>query len=93
MTNKVKIMLSSETYVQLYAELAERRMQAFVDADFSKDGDNDVYIEDSNGDIYYSEWAQDEFNWEVGIIESILEAIGEKGMAYERKENDWRNDV
>ena len=82
MTNKVKIMLSSETYVQLYAELAERRMQAFVDADFSKDGDNDVYIEDSNGDIYYSEWAQDEFNWEVGIIESILADAGiyqEKG--------------
>ncbi len=82
MTNEVKIMLSSETYVQLYTELADRRMQAFVDADFSKDGDNDVYIEDSNGDIYYSEWAQDGFNWEIGMIESLLADAGiyqEKG--------------
>ena len=26
-------------------------------------------------------------------ISVMLEAIGENGMAYERKENDWRNDV
>ena len=80
--DKVKIMLSSEIYVQLYTELADRRMQAFADADFSRDGDTDVYIEDSNGDIYYSEWAQDEFNWEVGMIESLLADAGiyqEKG--------------
>jgi len=74
--DKVKIMLSSEIYVQLYTELADRRMQAFADIDFSRDGDTDVYIEHSNGDISYSEWAQDEFNWEVGMIESLLADAG-----------------
>ena len=40
--DKVKIMLSSEIFVQLYTELADRRLQAFADADFSRDGDTDV---------------------------------------------------
>ena len=29
----------------------------------------------------------------IAIHRSRIEAIGENGTAYERKENDWRNDV
>ena len=74
--NKVRLVLSSEEYVELYAELASRRMEAFMDAEYSKDGDNSVLIEDSNGDTYYSEWAQDEFDDECGIIEELLSDVG-----------------
>ena len=74
--SKVRLVLSSEEYVELYAELASRRMEAFMDAEYSKDGDNSVLIEDSNGDTYYSEWAQDEFDDECGIIEDILSNFG-----------------
>tara|TARA_R110002051_G_scaffold260564_1_gene320356 strand:+ start:370 stop:624 length:255 start_codon:yes stop_codon:yes gene_type:complete len=71
--DKVKIMLSSETYVQLYAELAERRMQALVDP---YTGDEEVHVYDRDGNVSYSDWAQDEFNWEVGVIEGILANAG-----------------
>ena len=76
MTNKVKLVLSSEEYVELYSELARRRMQAFVDAEYSQDGETPVLVEDAQGNTSYSEWAQDEFIDECGIIENILAEAG-----------------
>ena len=80
MTNKVKLVLSSEEYVELYSQLAERRMQAFVDAEYivetSEGGGQPVLVEAENGDTRYSDWAQDEFNDECGIIENILAEVG-----------------
>ncbi len=80
MTNKVKLVLSSEEYVELYSQLAERRMQAFVDAEYimetSEDGLQPVLVEAENGDTSYSEWAQDEFNDECDIIQNILAEVG-----------------
>lgn len=78
MTNKVKLVLSSEEYVELYSQLAERRMQAFVDLILDPYGTEiaDVLVEDDQGNTSYSEWAQDEFNEECGIIENILAEVG-----------------
>ena len=79
MTNKVKLVLSSEEYVELYSQLAERRMQAFIDADprrYSEYGKTPVLVEAENGDTSYSEWAQDEFNDECDIIQNILAEVG-----------------
>lgn len=80
MTNKVKLVLSSEEYVELYSQLAERRMQAFVDAEYivetSEGGGQPVLVEAENGDTRYSDWAQDEFIDECNIVQNILAEVG-----------------
>jgi hypothetical protein len=79
MTNKVRLVLSSEEYVELYTELAERRMLAFIDADprrYSEYGKTPVLVEAENGFQRYSDWAQDEFDKECGIIEELLSEAG-----------------
>jgi len=38
--------------------------------------DGVVYHTDNSGGTYYSEWAQDEFHDECGIIEDILANMG-----------------
>jgi len=77
--SEVKLVLSSEDYVTLYSQLAERRMQAFQDADkrrYSQWGETPVIVEDAQGNTSYSDWAQDEFDDECGIIENFLAETG-----------------
>ena len=74
--NKVRLVLSSEEYVELYAELASRRMAAFIQAGYSQDGKTPVLVEAENGDTRYSDWAQDEFDDECGIVEELLSEVG-----------------
>ena len=74
--NKVRLVLSSEEYVELYAELAHRKMAAFIQAGYSQDGKTPVLVEAENGDTRYSDWAQDEFDDECGIIENFLAETG-----------------
>ena len=77
--SEVRLVLSSEDYVTLYSQLAERRMQAFQDADkrrYSQWGETPVLVEDDQGNTSYSDWAQDEFDDECGIIEDILANMG-----------------
>ena len=88
--NKVKLVLSSEEYVELYSELARRRMQAFVDAEYIVEtsegprcyaynrlcGGQPVLVEDAQGNTSYSDWAQDEFIDECNIIQNILAEVG-----------------
>ena len=77
--SEVRLVLSSEDYVTLYSQLAERRMQAFQDADkrrYSQWGETPVIVEDAQGNTSFSDWAQDEFDDECGIIEDILANMG-----------------
>ena len=74
--SEVRLVLSSEEYVELYAELAHRRMAAFMQAGYSQDGKTPVLVEAENGDTRYSDWAQDEFDNECGIIEELLSEVG-----------------
>jgi len=74
--SKVRLVLSSEEYVELYAELAHRRMAAFIQAEYSQDGETPVLVEDAQGNTSYSDWAQDEFDDECGIIENFLAETG-----------------
>ena len=77
--SEVRLVLSSEDYVTLYSQLAERRMQAFQDADkrrYSQWGETPVIVEDAQGNTSYSDWAQDEFDDECGIIENFLAETG-----------------
>ena len=77
--SEVRLVLSSEDYVTLYSQLAERRMQAFQDADkrrYSQWGETPVIVEDDQGNTSFSDWAQDEFDDECGIIEDILANMG-----------------
>jgi len=68
-----KIYLPSEVWVSLYAELAERRLLAFSFAEYSQDGETGILDESEER---YSDWAQEEFNGEGDIIESILNSHG-----------------
>ena len=74
--SEVRLVLSSEDYVTLYSQLAERRMQAFEDAKYSQDGKTPVIVEDAQGNTSFSDWAQDEFDDECGIIENFLAETG-----------------
>jgi len=77
--SEVRLVLSSEDYVTLYSQLAERRMQAFQDADkrrYSQWGETPVIVEDAQGNTSFSDWAQDEFDDECGIIENFLAETG-----------------
>jgi hypothetical protein len=77
--SEVRLVLSSEDYVTLYSQLAERRMQAFQDADkrrYSQWGETPVLVEDAQGNTSFSDWAQDEFDDECGIIENFLAETG-----------------
>ncbi len=68
-----KIYLPSEVWVSLYTELAERRLLAFSFAEYSQDGETGILDESEER---YSDWAQEEFNGEGDIIESILNSHG-----------------
>lgn len=71
-----KIKLKSEVYISLYAELAERRLEAFNFAEYKEQEGVDIWIRDANGDIIYSEWASEQFVDECNVIEEILELHG-----------------
>jgi hypothetical protein len=75
-----KIKLKSEVYISLYAELAERRLEAFNFAEYSAQATEregvDIWIRDTNGDIIHSEWASEQFVDECNVIEEILESHG-----------------
>jgi len=71
-----KIKLKSEVYISLYAELAERRLEAFNFAEYKEQEGVDIWIRDTNGDIIYSEWASEQFVDECNVIEEILESHG-----------------
>ena len=51
-------------------------MAAFIQAGYSQDGKTPVLVEAENGDTRYSDWAQDEFDDECGIIEELLSDVG-----------------
>ena len=67
-----KIKLKTEAYISLYAELAERRLEAFEFAEYRQEEGVDVFVKDTNGDIIHSEWASDQFVEECNVIEDIL---------------------
>ena len=50
---KVRLVLSSEEYVELYAELVHRRMAAFMQAGYSQDGKTPVLVEAENGNTSF----------------------------------------
>jgi|TARA_R110000787_G_scaffold275304_1_gene383806 hypothetical protein len=62
--------LSSEDYISLYSELAQRRIQTLLDTEFLKD----CYLEEEGSGTRFTEEAQDAFNTEVDIVCEILEA-------------------
>ena len=70
--SEVRLVLSSDDYVGLVGELAERKLLALDTVSV----DGVVYHTDNSGGTSYSEWAQDEFNDECGIIEDILANMG-----------------
>ena len=87
MTNKVRLVLSSEEYVELYSQLAERKLLSYLyDETYTRlvrigETGNEwdevpVYVEDAQGNTSFSDWAQDEFDDECGIIEDILANMG-----------------
>ena len=67
---------SGDTYTSLYAELADRRLDAFEFAEYKEEEGIDIWVKDDNGDLIYSEWAQDQFIKEVNVIENILASHG-----------------
>ena len=71
-----KIKLKTEEYISLYAELAERRLEAFEFAEYRQEEGVDVFVKDTNGDIIHSEWASEQFVDECNVIEEILESHG-----------------
>ena len=85
--SEVRLVLSSEDYVTLYSQLAERKLLAYLyDETYTRlvrigETGNEwdevpVYVEDAQGNTSYSDWAQDEFDDECGIIEDILTNMG-----------------
>ena len=85
--NEVRLVLSSEDYVTLYSQLAERKLLSYLyDETYTRlvrigETGNEwdevpVYVEDAQGNTSFSEWAQDEFNDECAIIEDILSNFG-----------------
>jgi hypothetical protein len=70
--SEVRLVLSSEDYVGLVGELAERKLLALDTVSV----DGVVYHTDNSGGTHFSDWAQDEFNKEVDEIENILAEAG-----------------
>ena len=80
--SEVRLVLSSEDYVGLVGELAERKLLA-LDIQYTRTNeavtvsvDGTVYHTDNSGGTHFSDWAQDEFNKEVDEIENILAEAG-----------------
>jgi len=71
-----KIKLKTEEYISLYAELAERRLEAFEFAEYRQEEGVDVFVKDTNGDIIHSELGSEQFVDECNVIEEILESHG-----------------
>jgi hypothetical protein len=85
--SEVRLVLSSEDYVTLYSQLAERKLLAYLyDETYTRlvrigETGNEwdevpVYVEDAQGNTSFSDWAQDEFDDECGIIENFLAETG-----------------
>ena len=85
--SEVRLVLSSEDYVTLYSQLAERKLLSYLyDETYTRlvrigETGNEwdevpVYVEDAQGNTSYSDWAQDEFDDECGIIENFLAETG-----------------
>ena len=85
--SEVRLVLSSEDYVTLYSQLAERKLLSYLyDETYTRlvrigDTGNEwdevpVYVEDAQGNTSFSDWAQDEFDNECGIIEELLSEVG-----------------
>ena len=85
--SEVRLVLSSEDYVTLYSQLAERKLLSYLyDETYTRlvrigETGNEwdevpVYVEDAQGNTSFSDWAQDEFDDECGIIEDILANMG-----------------
>jgi len=68
----MKVYLPDDQYIALYCELAERRLHAFVHAEYI----DNVMEEDEDGNEHYSEKAQDIFDEECNIIYAILGDAG-----------------
>jgi len=87
--SEVRLVLSSEDYVTLYSQLAERKLLAYLyDETYTRlvrigETGNEwdevpVYVEDAQGNTSYSDWAQDEFDDECGIIEDSAANLAKK---------------
>ena len=85
--SEARLVLSSEDYVTLYSQLAERKLLSYLyDETYTRlvrigETGNEwdevpVYVEDAQGNTSYSDWAQDEFDDECGIIENFLAETG-----------------
>jgi hypothetical protein len=85
--SEVRLVLSSEDYVTLYSQLAERKLLAYLyDETYTRlvrigETGNEwdevpVYVEDAQGNTSFSDWAQDEFDDECGIVEELLSNVG-----------------
>ena len=85
--SEVRLVLSSEDYVTLYSQLAERKLLSYLyDETYTRlvrigETGNEwdevpVYVEDDQGNTSFSDWAQDEFDDECGIIENFLAETG-----------------
>jgi hypothetical protein len=85
--SEVRLVLSSEDYVTLYSQLAERKLLSYLyDETYTRlvrigETGNEwdevpVYVEDAQGNTSFSDWAQDEFDDECGIIENFLAETG-----------------
>ena len=70
--NEVRLVLSSEDYVGLVGELAERKLLALDTVSV----DGVVYHTDNSGGTHFSDWAQDQFDNEVNEIKNILAEAG-----------------
>ena len=70
--NEVRLVLSSEEYVGLVGELAERKLLALD----TVSNDGVVYHTDNSGGTHFSDWAQDQFDNEVNEIKNILAEAG-----------------
>lgn len=71
-----KIKLKTEEYISLYAELAERRLEAFKFAEYRQEEEVDVFVKNPDGSLVHSEWASDQFVEECDVIEDILRSHG-----------------
>ena len=85
--SEVRLVLSSEDYVTLYSQLAERKLLSYLyDETYTRlvrigETGNEwdevpVYVEDAQGNTSFSDWAQEEFDDECGIIENFLAETG-----------------
>jgi hypothetical protein len=64
------IHLPNSTYVELYSEMAASILLAH------HSGSTDIYVTEENGDVRYTEDAQEQFEGYCALVEGILETVG-----------------